>query len=149
MGTTSTGENCHQLAGCGALSKKRARLALGDLVKENAHINTDKASAYDGLFEKLGATHSSWDSPGGQGRAFSYQLSPLRNKAFHARRFNGVASMNLSRYLSLIFWLDNSNEEDMLSSLESDHYTVKRSRMTGTYLPPMDDLSRQTVTRTL
>ena len=62
MGTTSTGENFHQLAGCGALSKKRARLALGDVVQENAHINTDKASAYDGLFEKLGATHSSWDS---------------------------------------------------------------------------------------
>lgn len=148
MGTTSTGQNFHQLAGCGSLSKKRARLALGDVVKENSHINTDLASAYDGLFEQLGATHTAWDAKEDRG-----ELSPInsihsRTKRF-MRRFNGVASKYLSRYLSWMFWLDESSEQDMLDTLNSDNYTVKRSKMTGSFLPPMDDLTRRTVTRVL
>lgn len=148
MGTTSTGESFYQLAGCGGLSKKRARLALSDIVKENAHIHTDGAAAYDGLFEQLGATHRCWDTKKERGRLSPVNSLHSKTKRF-MRRFNGVATKYMPRYLAWMLWLDNSSEEDVLEAAIIDTYTVKRIKMTGEYLPPMDDLTRQTVTRML
>lgn len=148
MGVTTTGATFHQLAGCGSLSKKRARTALGDIVKAGAHVSMDQAAAYDGLFRELRAEHDVFDSK--KDRA---ELSPIntlhsRTKRF-MRRFNGIASKNLSRYLSWMFWLDGHAEDETLGVVVGDTYSVRRGEMTGEFLPPMDDLSRLTLTRKL
>lgn len=147
MGTTSTGEVFHRLAGCGTLSRHYARWALGDVVKPGAHIVTDKATAYRGLFDEFGASHTACDAT--TQRAELVHINTVHSKAKRfIRRFNGVATKYLSRYLAWMVWLDRHDEDDTLAAVHDGLYAVPRSAMTSHQLVPMDTLARLTVTQT-
>lgn len=148
MGVTSTGDVFHQIAGYNSISGDAARAVLGDIVKSGSTVITDKASGYVSALKELGATHKAYDSRFGRGDLGPINALHSKTKRF-MRRFSSVASKNLSRYLSWMEWLDSNSEGETMDILRDSNYTVHRSSMRGEDIPPMDDLTRRTITGVL
>ncbi|QDZ43060.1 IS1595 family transposase [Corynebacterium sp. sy039] len=145
MGVTSTGSIFHQIAGYSSISKNTARLALGDIVTSGCTVITDKGSGYVSALEELGATHRAYHSKDDRGKLAPINALHSKTKRF-MRRFSSVASKNLHRYLSWMEWIDNNTERETLDILRQSTYTVHRCSMNSEHIPPMDDLTRRTIT---
>lgn len=116
------------------------------MVKPGATITTDKAIVYTGVIEEMNATHTRYDSR--DDRAVLSPINALRSKVKRFMgRFVGVASKNLSRYLSWMLWMDSRGESQTLEALTGGLYHVNRSQMTAEALPPMDTPTRLSVLR--
>ncbi|QDZ42440.1 transposase [Corynebacterium sp. sy039] len=145
MGVTSTGNIFHQIAGYSSISKDTARLALGDIVKDGSTVITDKGSGYVSALKELGATHKAYDSKANRGELAPINALHSKTKRF-MRRFSSVASKNLNRYLSWMEWVDSNAESETMDILHDSTYTVHRCSMNSEHIPPMDDLTRRTIT---
>lgn len=135
----------YQVAGYSSLSGDDARLVLGDIVQPGATIVTDKGAGYVTALKELGATHHAYDSRKGRKELAPINSLHSKTKRF-MRKFSNVASKNLDRYLCWQEWLENNTERETMGIVHESHYTVHRSSMRGCDIPPMDGLTRRTIT---
>lgn len=145
MGVTSTGAIFHQVAGYSSLSADDARLVLGDIVQPGATVVTDKGAGYVTPLKELGSTHHAYDSRKGRKELAPINSLHSKTKRF-MRKFSNVASKNLDRYLCWQEWLENNTERETMEVVRDSHYSVHRSSMRGHDIPPMDGLTRRTIT---